>query len=159
MLVRFAAPGSGQTRLLVLLLPGGLLPKVLQLGLVVVPSVALALAGCDSSEFVSPSLILGTRHLDALRAGVSRDAAVIRGVLPPPLPSANGVGQEMGWDALPRAHQLLHGLQAAARPLRHVAGDAHLSAAEVGDICKGEGCECVAAAFPSTRRGPESHQL
>lgn len=105
-----------------------------------VSSVSLALAGCDRSEFVSPSLIVRARHLDALRAGVSRDAAIIRGVLPPPLPSADGVGQEVGWDALPRANQLLHGLQAAARPLCHVAGDAHLSAAEVGDICKGEGC-------------------
>lgn len=72
MLVRFAAPRPGETGLLVLLRPGRFLPKVLQLGLVVVASVALAFAGRDSSEFVSPSLFLGTGHLDALRASVSR---------------------------------------------------------------------------------------
>lgn len=101
-----------------------------------VASVALALAGRDSSEFVSPSLFLGTSHLDALRAGVSGDAAVIQGVLPPPFPPADGIGEEVGRDALARAHQLLDGLDAAARPLRQVAGGSHFSAAEVGSICK-----------------------
>lgn len=95
MLVGFAASGSGQTRLLVLLRPQSFLPEVLQLGLVVVASVALALAGRDRSEFVSPSLLLGAAHLDALRASVSRDAAKIQGVLAPPLPSSNRVGKEV----------------------------------------------------------------
>lgn len=95
MLVRFAAPGSGETRLLVLLRPDGFLAEVLQLRLVVIASVALAFAGRDSSEFVSPSLFLGTSHLDALGASVSRDAAVVRGVLTPPLPPADGVGKEV----------------------------------------------------------------
>lgn len=138
MLVRFAAPRPGETGLLVLLRPGRFLPKVLQLGLVVVASVALAFAGRDSSEFVSPSLFLGTGHLDALRASVSRDAAIIQGVLPPPLPSADGVGQEVRGDTLTRAHQFLDGLDAAAGPLCDIAGGSHLSAAEVGSICKRE---------------------
>lgn len=136
MLVRFAAPGSGETGFLVLLRPDGVFAEVLQLGLVVVAGVALALAGRDGSEFVSPSLSLGTGHLDALRAGVGRDAAIIRGVLPPPFPSADGVGQEVRRDALTRAHQLLDGLDAAARALAHVAGGPHLSAAEVGSVCE-----------------------
>lgn len=95
MVVGFAAPASGETGLLVLLRPDSFLSKVLQLGLVVVASVALALAGRDGSEFVSPSLFLGTGHLDALRVSVSRNAAIIQGVLTPPLPSANRVGEEV----------------------------------------------------------------
>ena len=95
MLVRFAAPGSGETRLLVLLRPDSFLAEVLQLRLVVVASVALAFAGRDSSEFVSPSLFLGTSHLDALRASVSRNAAIIQGILTPPFPSTNRVGKEV----------------------------------------------------------------
>lgn len=136
MLVRFAAPGSGEMGLLVLLRPGSLLPEVLELRLVVVASVALALAGRDSSEFVSPSLLLGTGHLDALRAGVRGDAAVIQGILAPPLAPADGVGQEVRGHALAGAHELPHGLQAAARPVRHVARGAHLPAAELGGICE-----------------------
>lgn len=138
MLVRFAAPGPGETGLLVLLRPDGVFAEVLQLGLVVVAGVALAFAGRDGSEFVSPSLPVGTSQGDALRAAVGGDAAVIQGVLPPPLPSADGVGQQVRGDALARANQLLDGLDAAARALAQVAGGSHLSAAEVGSVCKQE---------------------
>lgn len=95
MLVRFAAPGSGEMGLLVLLRPGSLLPEVLELRLVVVASVALALAGRDSSEFVSPSLLLGTGHLDALRAGVRGDAAVIQGILRDTKGKTNTYGKDI----------------------------------------------------------------
>lgn len=138
MLVRFAAPGSGETGLLVLLRPDSFLSKVLQLRLVVVASVALAFAGRDSSEFVSPSLFLGTSHLDALHASVSRNAAIIQGILTPPLPSTNRVGKEVRRDTLTRADQFLDRLDAAARPFCDIVGGSHFSAAEVGSICKQE---------------------
>lgn len=135
-LVGFATPGSGEVRLLVLLGPGRLLAEVLELGLVVVAGVALALARRGRPEFVSPSLLLGTGHEDALGAGVGGDAAVIQGALPPPLAAADGVGQEVRGLAVAGAEQLLHRLQAAARPVRHEACGAHLPAAELGGVCE-----------------------
>lgn len=135
-LVGFGVPGSGQMRLLVLLGPGAVPAEVLELGLVVVAGVALALAGGDRSEFVSPGLLLGTGEQDALGAAVSRDAAIIQGVLPPPLAPADGVGQQVRGLALARAQQLLDGLEAAARPVRHIASGAELPAAELRGVCE-----------------------
>lgn len=150
MLVGLGAPGSGEMRLLVLLGPGALLAEVLELGLVVVASVALALAGRGRSEFVSPSLLVGTGHEDALGAGVRGDAAEIQRVLPPPLAPADGVGQEVRGLALARAQQLLHRLQAAARPVRQVPSGAHLPAAELAGICtQGTENSCL---FPNSSR-------
>lgn len=74
------------------------------LRLVVVSPEALTLAGGHYADFVSPSVAVGALQLDPPGPGVSRDAAVLRGVAPPPLAAADGVGHEVRWQALARAH-------------------------------------------------------
>lgn len=91
----------------------------------------LALAGGHYAEFVSPSVAIGAAQLDPPGPGVSRDAAVLRGVAPPPLATADGVGQKVRREALARAHQLLDGFGAAAGSISDVAGGAQLPAAQL----------------------------
>lgn len=64
------------------------------------PTVALALAGGDHADFVSPSVAVGTLQLDPLRPRVGRHAAVVRGAAPPPLAADDGVRQEVRGHAL-----------------------------------------------------------
>lgn len=110
----------------------GLPPRhLLGHGEVVVGSEALALAGRDHTDFVSPSVAVGTLQLDPPRPGVRGDAAVVRGAAPPPLPADDGVGHEVGGQALARAHQLPDGLGAAAGAVRDVAGGTQLPAAHL----------------------------
>lgn len=68
--------------------------------LVVVSPEAFALAGGDDADFVSPSVAVRTLQLDPACPGVRRDAAVIRGAVPPPLATGNGVGHQVCWHAL-----------------------------------------------------------
>lgn len=104
---------------------------LLGLRLVVVSPEPLALAGGHQAHFVSPGVAVGALQLDPLGPGVSRDAAVFRRVAPPPLAAADGVGHEVGGEALARAHQLLDGLGAAAGSVSDVAGGAQLPAAQL----------------------------
>lgn len=99
--------------------------------LVVVGPEALALAGRDHADLVSPSVAVGTLQLDAARPGVRRDAAVVRGAAPPPLAPHDGVGHEVRGKTLARTHQLLDGLGAAARSVGDVAGGPQLPAAQL----------------------------
>ena len=92
---------------------------------------ALALAGGNHADFVSPSVAVGTVQLHPPSPGVGRDAAVVRGAAPPPLPTADGVGHEVCGHALARTHQLLYGLRTAARSVRNVTGGAQLPAAQL----------------------------
>lgn len=101
------------------------------LRLVVVSPEALTLAGGHYADFVSPSVAVGALQLDPPGPGVSRDAAVLRGVAPPPLAAADGVGHEVRWQALARAHQLLDGFGAAARSIGDIAGGTQLPAAQL----------------------------
>lgn len=104
---------------------------LLGLRLVVVSPESLTLAGSHRADFVSPSVAVGTAQLDPPGPGVSRDAAVLRGVAPPPLDAADGVGHEVRRQALARAHQLLDGFGAAAGSVCDVAGGAQLPAAQL----------------------------
>lgn len=104
---------------------------LLGLRLVVVSPEPLTLAGGHYADFVSPSVAVGALQLDPPGPGVSRDAAVLRGVAPPPLAAADGVGHEVRWQALARAHQLLDGFGAAARSIGDVAGGTQLPAAQL----------------------------
>lgn len=92
---------------------------------------ALALAGGDYADFVSPSVAVGTLQLDPPCPGVGRDAAVVRSVAPPPLAAADGVRHEVRRHALARTHQLLHRLGTAARPVGDVTGGAQLPTAQL----------------------------
>lgn len=92
---------------------------------------ALALAGRHHADFVSPSVAVGAVQLDPLRPGVGRDAAVFRGVAPPPLAPRDGVRQEVTGHALSRAHQLPDGLSAATRSVGDVTSGTQLSAAQL----------------------------
>lgn len=92
---------------------------------------ALALAGGDYADFVSPSVAVGTLQLDPPCPGVGRDAAVVRSVAPPPLAAADGVWHEVCRHALARTHQLLHRLGTAARPVGDVTGGAQLPTAQL----------------------------
>ena len=92
---------------------------------------ALALAGGDHADFVSPSVAVGTLQLDPPHPGVRRDAAVVRGAAPPPLAADDGVGHEVCGEALPRAHQLPDGLGAAAGAVGDVTGGTQLPAAQL----------------------------
>lgn len=92
---------------------------------------ALALAGGDHADFVSPSVAVGTLELDPPCPGVGRDAAVLRRIVPPPLPASNGVGHEVRRHTLARAHQLLEGFGTAARSICDVTGGTQLSAAQL----------------------------
>lgn len=104
---------------------------LLDLRLVVMGSEALALAGCDHAHFVSPSVAVGTVQLDPPCPGVGRDAAVLRGGVPPPLAAGDGVGHEARGHALARAHQLLGGFGAAAGSVCDVTGGPQLPAAQL----------------------------
>ena len=112
------------------------LRHLLGLRLVVVGPEALALAGGDHADFVSPSVAVGTLQLHPPRPGVGRDAAVVRGAAPPPLAAADGVGHEVRRHALARAHQLLHGFGAAAGSVGDVTGGAELPAAQLSGTCR-----------------------
>lgn len=70
-------------------------------------------------------------QLDPTHAGVGRDAAVVRGVAPPPLAAGDEVGHEVRGHALARAHQFLDGLGAAARSVGDVASGTQLPAAQL----------------------------
>lgn len=94
---------------------------------------ALALAGGDDADFVSPSVAVRALQLHPAGPGVRRDAAVVRRAAPPPLPAADGVRHEASGHALARAHQLLHRLGAAAGSIGDVAGGAQLPAAQLRD--------------------------
>lgn len=109
------------------------LGQLLGLRLVVVRPEALALAGGDHADFVSPCVAVGTLQLHPLRPGVRRDAAVVRGAAPPPLAPADGVGHEVGRHALARAHQLPDGFGAAAGSVGDVTGGTQLPAAQLRD--------------------------
>lgn len=122
------APVLRQAIVLLVALP---LRDLLGLRLVMVRPEALALAGGDHADFVSPSVAVWTLQLDPPRPGVGRDAAVFRGVIPPPLPAGDGVGHEVRGHALPRAHQLLDGFGAAAGSVGDVTGGAQLPAAQL----------------------------
>lgn len=122
------APVLRQTTVLLVALR---LRDLLGLGLVVVGPEALALAGGDHADFVSPSVAVGTLQLHPPRPGVGRDAAVVRGAAPPPLAAADGVGHEVRRHALARTHQLLHGLGTAARSVGDVTGGAQLPTAQL----------------------------
>lgn len=122
-------PVLRQTTVLLCALP---LRNLLGLRLVVVGPEALALAGGDHADFVSPSaVVVGTLQLHPPRPGVSGDAAVFRAVAPPPLPAGDGVGHEVRGHALARAHQLLDGFGAAARSVGDVTGGTQLPAAQL----------------------------
>lgn len=92
---------------------------------------AFALAGSDDADFVSPSVAVGTVQLHPPCPGVSGDAAILRRVAPPPLPSGDGVGHEVRGHALTRTHQLLHGFGAAAGSVGDVASGTQLPAAQL----------------------------
>lgn len=94
---------------------------LLGLGLVVVSPEPLTLARGHYADFVSPSVAVRALQPDPPGPGVSRDAAVLRGVAPPPLAAADGVGHEVRRQALARAHQLLDGFGAPARSVGDVA--------------------------------------
>lgn len=61
-------------------------------------------------------------QLDPPHAQVGRDAAVVRGIVPPPLSAGDEIGHQMRGHALARAHQLLEGLGAPARAVTDVPG-------------------------------------
>lgn len=92
---------------------------------------ALALAGGDHTDFVSPSVAVRTLQLEPPCPGVGRDAAVVRGVTPPPLSSGDGVRHEVRGHTLARAHQLLDGLGTAAGSVGDVTGGTQLPTAQL----------------------------
>ncbi len=99
---------------------------------------ALALAGGDHADFVSPSVAVGTMQLDPPRPGVGRDAAVVRSAAPPPLAASDGVRHEVCGQALARANQLLDRLGTAARSVGDVAGGTQLPTAQLRGTWVGE---------------------
>ena len=112
---------------------------LLDFRLVVGVVIPLALAGGDYSDFGSPALAVWALQQHALSARVCRDAAVVRGAAAPPLAPQDGVGQQVGGYALPRAYQLLHRIGAAAGPIGDVASRSPLPAAELrGTLRRGE---------------------
>lgn len=122
------APVLRQTTVLLVALP---LRDLLGHRLVVVRPEALALAGGDHADFVSPSVAVRTLQLDPPCPGVGRDAAVVRDAAPPPLAAGDGVWHEVRGHALARTHQLLDRLGAAARTVGDVTGGTQLSTAQL----------------------------
>lgn len=92
---------------------------------------ALALAGGDHTDFISPGVAVRTLQLDPPCPGVSRDAAVVRGAAPPPLPPDDRVWHEVRGQALARTHQLLDRLGTAARSVGDVTGGTQLPTAQL----------------------------
>lgn len=97
----------------------------------------LALAGCHCTDFVSPGVAVGTLELDPPCPGMGRDAAVFPGsaivvaAAPPPLPTCDGVGQEVAGHALARTHQLSDGLGAPAGSVCDVTSGTQLPTAQL----------------------------
>lgn len=133
--VGFGAPGAGP-QLPARLRPRGLGPEVLELGLVVETSEALALArGYQAHLACARRRTAGTQQLHPLRAVAVGDAAEVGPARAPPLATADGVGKQARRAALAGAHQLGDRLGAAARPVGHVAGEVQLPAAVLGGVC------------------------
>ncbi len=103
--------------------------QLLDIRLVVMASVAFALARCDYSDFVCPFWSVRTLELYSLGAGVSGNAAVIRWATSPPFSPQNWVWHQVSWKALTRTHQLFHRFGAAARSIGYIAGRTQLPAA------------------------------
>lgn len=113
-----------------LIAPGLLGSRLFGIRLVVMASVALALARGDHSDFVRPVGSVRTPELYPLSAGVSGDAAVVGRTAPPPFSPQNRIWHQVRWKALTGTHQFLHRLDAAARSVGNVARRAQLPAAQ-----------------------------
>ena len=114
---------------------GRLLQGPVALRLVLQPGVTLALAGRHHRDAVSPGAAVLALQADPLGAGAVDDAAPLLGLSAAPVAAgvaaADPVGQQVGGEAFPRAHQLLHGVKAGALAVRDVLGGAQLPAAHL----------------------------
>lgn len=85
-------------------------------GLIVLPGVALALAGRDHSYFVGSYTSILALQLDPLGASFVVDASPLLRAPPAPVlgsvPSSNPVGEQRQREAFTSTHQLLQGVDA-----------------------------------------------
>lgn len=89
---RLSASASCLLDTCVLLVAPCFLGRFLGVRQIVVPGVAFALARGHHSDFVGPVLAVRALQLDALGAGMGRNAAVVGCVAAPPLAPEDGVG-------------------------------------------------------------------
>lgn len=115
-------------------------------GLIVLPSVPLALAGRDHGDFVGACAAVLALQLDSLRARLVVDAAPLLGAPPAPVlrsvASSDPVGEHRQGQALASAHQLLQRADAGALAVRNVFGGPQFPTAHLNSTCRKTGKNC-----------------
>lgn len=116
-------------------------------GLVVLPSVPLALAGGDHGDFVGARAAILALQLDPLGARLVVDTPPLLGAPPAPVLGAiaapDPVGEQRQGQALPSAHQLLQGAEAGALAIGDVFGGAQLPATHLNPSCRKQERKCA----------------
>lgn len=104
-------------------------------GLIVLPSVPLALAGGDHRDFVGARAAILALQLDSLGARFVVDTPPLLGAPPAPVlgsvASANPVGKHRQRQALTSTDQLLQGADAGALAIRDILGGTQFPAAHL----------------------------
>lgn len=109
-------------------------------GLIVLPGVSLALAGCDHSYFVGSYTSILALQLDPLSASFVIDTSPLLRAPPAPVlgsvTSSNPVGQQWQREAFSSTHQFFQGVNAGALAIWDVLGGSQLSTTNLNAICR-----------------------
>lgn len=116
-------------------------------GLIVLPSVPLALAGGDHRDFVGARAAILALQLDSLGARFVVDTPPLLGAPPAPVlgsvASANPVGEHRQRQALTSTDQLLQGADAGALAIRDILGGTQFPAAHLNPSCRKQKRKCI----------------
>ena len=116
-------------------------------GLIVLPSVPLALAGGDHGYFVGARAAILALQLDSLGTRFVIDTPPLLGAPPAPvlcsIASSDPVGEQRQGQALTRAHQLLQRADAGALAIRDVFGGTQFSATHLNPSCRKQKRKCI----------------
>lgn len=109
-------------------------------GLIVLPGVSLALAGCDHSYFVGSYTSILALKLDPLGASFVIDTSPLLRAPPAPvlgsITSSNPVGEQWQREAFTSTHQLLQRIDAGALAIWNVLGGSQFPTANLNTICR-----------------------
>lgn len=109
-------------------------------GLIVLPGVSLALAGCDHSYFVGSYTSILALQLNPLSASFVVDTSPLLWAPPAPVlgsvTSSNPVGEQWQREAFTSTHQFFQGINTGALAIWDVLGGSQFSTANLNTICR-----------------------